>query len=136
MSERKPISIDFLIPGTPDAAKDEIDRKLEDLERQMEAAAQERLKAQEQAEGAVLQAVGQVDEDDPDRLLEALVQNMKETGELPASADDKKSPDDVVKDIANRAKTARHNAHLTQLRMIEMERRRQRRAAREGKGKK
>jgi hypothetical protein len=36
-------------------------------------------------------------------------------------------------DVANEMKQARHNAHITQLRMIEMEKRRQRRDKATGK---
>lgn len=133
MNERKPISIDFFVPGTSPDVKDSIDRKLSDLEAQAEAEAKERAQARSRAEAEISHLADQPDEDDPDQLLEALVQNMKNTGELPPSTE--KGPDEVAKDIAHRARTARHNAHITQLRMIEMEQRRQRRAAREGKGK-
>jgi hypothetical protein len=61
-------------------------------------------------------------EDDPEAMLDSFVQSQA------ALAGSK-----VDVDVANEMKQARHNAHVTQLRMIEMEKRRQRRDKQTGK---
>lgn len=106
MAERKPPRVEFFIPGTSE-------KEVERLQKLAEAA--ERTVSSETARSVPPDRV----EDDPDALLDSFV---KEQAPL---VDGK-----VDVDVAGEAKRTRHNTHRTQLRMIELEKRRQSRAKR------
>jgi hypothetical protein len=112
MTERKPPQApqpQFFIPGTSDKEIERLQKQAEQTEAQVSA----------EAARSVPPAAA---EDDPDALLKSFVESQKPL------IDSK-----VDVDVAGEALRTRHNTHLTQLRIIEMEKRRQRRAKKEGR---
>ena len=108
MTDHQP-QADFFLPGTAEKEMERIQKVTDATERQV-------------IEAAGTKIVLPGPEDDPEAMLDAFV---KSQSVLAGSK--------IDVDVANEMKQARHNAHITQLRMIEMEKRRQRRDKATGK---